>query len=108
MNPDQQSETDEVTYGESDVRLLEESLNSMESELHEKYCRIGKEILETVENENRNISTLVDMIIETRRRLASARQEKKCPSCLSFNDRDSLFCKRCGKPLTGDNKEKLQ
>ncbi|MDL2229382.1 hypothetical protein LJC14_03945 [Treponema sp. OttesenSCG-928-L16] len=95
----------EQAAGKPETEELETSLSRMEEELYEKYCRIGKGILETMEEENKKINTLVDNIITTRRLLAAARQERACPSCLTLNGPDSLYCKRCGEKLPEPQEE---
>ncbi len=54
---------------------LTQQLNHMEQELQEKYCDVGKYVLEKVEKENREIDQLVDQVIEVKRELVRVRGE---------------------------------
>jgi len=75
-------------------------LSKMEHDLHERYCEIGKGILETAEQENKKVNHLVDQIIETHQKLSEVKKEKYCPECAQHNDWNSLYCKRCGGKLS--------
>lgn len=87
------------TATQEQIRQMEQELSKMEYKLYEEYCEVGKVILEKAERENRKINCLVDQIIETRRKLAEAKQEKCCPECAGSNDHNSLYCNRCGARL---------
>lgn len=44
-------------------------LDELQRELQDRYCALGKNLLELVEKEDREIGALVDKIIETKRHL---------------------------------------
>ena len=89
------------------IKQMEQELSKLEHNLWKEYYEAGKGILEIAEQENKRINSLVDKIIETRRKLAETKQEKCCPECTASNDHNSLYCKRCGArlPDTDDTKE---
>ena len=96
---------DKWQISQDEIGEMEKDLHNMEHELYEQYCEIGKGILEKAERENNKVNALVDQIIETRLRLAAAKEERCCPKCAEHNDRSSIYCKRCGKKLPKDNEE---
>ena len=69
---------DKRQISQDEIGELEKDLSKMEHELLEQYCEIGKGILEKVEMESKKVNALVDQIIETRQRLATAKEEKCC------------------------------
>lgn len=69
---------DKRQISQDEIGELEKDLSKMEHELLEQYCEIGKSILEKVEMESKKVNALVDQIIETRQRLATAKEEKCC------------------------------
>lgn len=91
---------------QEEIKRMEQELSKMEYDLYEQYYEVGKSILEKAEQENKRINDLVEQIIETRRKLSEAKQEKYCPKCAASNDHGGLYCKRCGARLsdTGDIK----
>jgi thymidine phosphorylase len=64
------------------VRRLEHELNKMETTLNEQYCNIGKQLLEMAERKDREINSLVDKIIETKKQLYELHRTVQCPGCL--------------------------
>lgn len=58
------------------IDQMEQLLCSMEDELQECYCEIGKAILETAETEGKKINSLVDHIIDIRKRLSELYEEE--------------------------------
>lgn len=84
---------------ETEIQVLEQSLEEMETALEEHYRDIGKQILEMAEKESKGINQEVDEIIETQLQLASLQKKTRCPECFTFNDHDSRYCKHCGKKL---------
>ena len=84
---------------QDEIGRMEQELSRMEMNLYDSYCEVGKAILETAETEGRKINDLVDQIVDARRRLVDAKEEKYCPECAEHNDRNSLYCKRCGEKL---------
>lgn len=82
-----------------EVQRLEQSLSEMEAALNEHYRDVGKSLLELAEREDKEIGQLVDQIIETRRQITILRGQVQCPSCLSYNGRDSRYCSHCGAKL---------
>lgn len=77
----------------------------MEQELLEKYCDVGKFVLEKVEKENREIDQLVDQVIEVKKELVKVKGEIQCPHCYQYNEPDSIYCNRCGKKLEEKQEE---
>jgi hypothetical protein len=59
------------------VQRLQHSLEEMESTLTDHYCTVGKQILEVAEREDREISDLVDQIIETKKKLSQLQKGEK-------------------------------
>lgn len=82
-----------------EFQRLSASLCKMEAALNERYCDIGKSLLEFAEKEDKEINQLVDQIIETRRRIAALQKKIQCPDCLSYNHPDSRYCSHCGTKL---------
>jgi uncharacterized paraquat-inducible protein A len=97
--------------GESNVperadtsQALEHSLQEMESTLASHYCNLGKQILEVAEKEDREISQLVDEIIETKKKLSVLNRTILCPNCNTQNSSESNYCHACGTKLPkGEN-----
>ena len=96
---------DHRQISQDEIREMEKDLSKMEHELLEQYCEVGKGILEKAEMENKRANSLVDQIIETRQRLATAKGERCCPECAEHNGQNSIYCKRCGKKLPKVNEE---
>lgn len=91
--------SNQESYTQEKILKIERELRKMEHNLYEKYCEVGKGILEKAEQESKNINSIVDQIIETRRKLVELKLEKNCPTCEAFNDHNSIYCKRCGARL---------
>lgn len=89
-----------------EVERLTKRLDHMEQELFEKYCDVGRFVLETVERENREIDQLTDQVIEVKRELMRARGEIRCPHCFQYNDPESIYCNRCGRKLEEEKENK--
>lgn len=82
-----------------EIERLTMRLDHMEQELLEKYCDVGKFVLETVEKENREIDQLTDQVIQVKKELVRAKGEIRCPYCYQYNEPESVYCNRCGKKL---------
>ncbi|MDO5346233.1 MAG: hypothetical protein Q4E91_10855 [Lachnospiraceae bacterium] len=82
-----------------EIERLSQKLDHMEQELLEKYCDVGKFVLEKVEKENREIDQLVDQVIEVKKELARMKGEIRCPYCYQYNEPESIYCSKCGKKL---------
>lgn len=82
-----------------EIDQLELELSQLNHALVERYCLMGKKILELAEREEREINGLVDRIIALGQTLSTLRQEQRCPACALLNDSGSRFCKYCGCPL---------
>lgn len=83
-----------------EIERLTQELNHMEKLLLEKYCDVGKFVLERIEKENREIDQLVDQVIEIKKELVRVKGEIQCPNCYQYNEPDSIYCKRCGQKIT--------
>lgn len=90
---------------ELEIERLTKQLDHMEQELLEKYCDVGKFVLEKIERENREIDELTDQVIKVKKELIKVKGEIRCPYCYQFNEPESIYCNRCGKKL---EKEKLE
>lgn len=90
---------------ELEIERLTEQLAHMEQELLEKYCNVGKFVLEEVGRENREIDQLTDQVIKVKKELVRVKGEIRCPYCYQYNEPGSIYCNRCGKRL-GGNEEK--
>lgn len=87
------------TNQEARIQNLVQSLSEMETALNERYCDIGKSLLEIAEKEDKEINQLVDKIVETRKELAVLQKKIQCPGCLTYNGAGSRFCSNCGMRL---------
>jgi hypothetical protein len=56
-------------------------------------------LLEMAEQEDHEINSLVDKIIEIKKQLYELDQTVQCPSCLLKNSSDSKYCSHCGSEL---------
>lgn len=88
---------------DSEIQRLEEQITGLENQLQQRYCQMGKELLELADGELKAVNGLVDDIIHARRKLATARREIQCANCMAYNTADSNYCKHCGSML--DTKE---
>lgn len=88
-----------------DVRALEKDLSILEAKLQAHYSQMGKHILEAADSEQKAINALVNQIIDKKRELSLARNEKQCPECMVYNSSDSRYCKYCGRPLPDDGED---
>lgn len=86
----------------------EEKLARLEYELQDRYCQMGKKLLELAVSEQEHINALVDAIIDTRRHLSKMKAEIQCAHCLAYNDGQNKFCRRCGMPLRRARKHEEQ
>ncbi|RVU54231.1 zinc ribbon domain-containing protein [Anaerosphaera multitolerans] len=84
---------------EIEILNLEENLNKLEIDLENQYIESGKKILELSINEQQKIDSLINEIIEIKKRLIKVKKEKQCPSCMTYNTSDSNYCKFCGKSI---------
>jgi hypothetical protein len=84
---------------QANVQRLEHDLNEMEATLVDRYCSLGKQLLEVAEREDREINQLVDQIIEARKQLSQLRQTVLCPVCCARNSNASQYCSHCGSKL---------
>lgn len=89
-----------------EIDRLTKQLEHMEQELLEKYCDVGKFVLEKIEKENREIDQLVDRVIEVKKKLVKVKGEIRCPYCYQYNEPESIYCSRCGKKLEEEREEK--
>lgn len=88
-----------------EIERLTQQLDHMEQELLEKYCDVGKFVLEKIEKENREIDQLVDQVIEVKKELVRVKGEIRCPYCYQYNEPESVYCNRCGKKLEEKKEE---
>lgn len=58
-----------------EIDCLTKQLDHMEQELLEKFCDVGKFVLEKIEKENREIDQLVDQVIEVKKELSRVKGE---------------------------------
>lgn len=82
-----------------EIQELTQKLDYMEQELLEKYCDVGKSILEKAEKESKEIDQLVDEVIKVKQELVRAKGEKRCPHCYQYNEPESFYCSKCGAKL---------
>jgi thymidine phosphorylase len=88
---------------QQNVEQLEHTLREMESDLTERYCSIGKQVLEVAEREDKEINQLVDKIIEGKKKLSVLQETIQCPKCFSMNNHDNNYCSSCGEKLLKEN-----
>ena len=67
-----------------EIDRLTKQLDHMEQELLEKFCDVGKFVLEKIEKENREIDQLVDQVIEVKKELSRVKGEIRCPADVDF------------------------
>lgn len=78
---------------------LEEALAKKEHELQELYYQMGKRILEIADGEQKTIDTLVDDIIGIRKKIVAIKHDIQCWECMTYNPKDSRYCRHCGISL---------
>ena len=88
-----------------EINRITQQLDCMEQELLEKYCDVGRFVLEKIEKENREIDQLVDQVIKLKKELIRVKGEIRCPYCYQYNEPDSIYCNRCGKKLEKQEEE---
>lgn len=79
-----------------EIQRLTQKLDHMEQDLIEKYCDVGRSILEKAEQESKEINHLVDEVVKVKQELVKVRGEKRCPNCYHYNEPDSIYCNKCG------------
>ena len=82
---------------EQEIERLTRQLDHKEHELEEKYCDVGKSIMDKLEKENQEIGHMVDEVIQLKRKLIKAKGQIRCPACYQYNEADSIYCSRCGR-----------
>lgn len=82
-----------------EIEYLTRQLDQKEQELQEKYCDVGKSIMEKIEKENKEIDHMVDEVIQLKRKLVKAKGQIRCPNCHQYNEPGSSYCSSCGKKL---------
>ena len=93
---------------DSRVKLQELKLSS---ELKDAYERLGSVVYDNIKNNTENQSLVdlvvgeIDQIRENMEKLKASRSpsdavERYCPQCGTTNGSDSVYCTRCGAPLT--------
>ena len=78
---------------------LEKSLGELEIELHDRYCQMGKSLMDLADSEGREIDKILDRIIDTKKKLSGIRREISCEQCFTLNEADNRYCKNCGAKL---------
>ena len=82
----------------------------LSSELKDAYERLGSVVYDSIKTGTQN-QALVDLVVseidtiqkdlETLKgKSAPASTEKYCPQCGATNSRESVYCSKCGAPLT--------
>ena len=82
---------------EQEIERLTRQLDHKEHELEEKYCDVGKSIMDKLEKENQEIGHMVDEVIQLKRKLINAKGQA-----------DSIYCSRCGKKLEKKKNDEQQ
>lgn len=90
---------------QQEIDRLTQQLDHMEQELLERYCDVGKYVLEKLEKENKEIDQLVDQVIEVKRKLVKVKGQIRCPNCYQYNEPDSVYCCKCGKKLEKEEED---
>lgn len=97
------------------IQSLTQRQEDIRRVLVEKYCDVGKAILEKAEKEGREVNELVDELIEVKKELIKAKGQKRCTNCYQYNEMGSIYCSKCGAKLeksdsdeTGENAENFQ
>ncbi|MDO4338760.1 MAG: zinc ribbon domain-containing protein [Eubacteriales bacterium] len=90
---------------EQEIERLTKQLDHMEQELLEKYCDVGRFVLEKLERENKEIDQLTDQVIKVKKELVKVKGEIRCPYCYQYNEPESIYCNRCGKKLEKKKRE---
>ena len=83
---------------EQEIERLIRQLDHKEHELEEKYCDVGKSIMDKLEKENQEIGHMVDEVIQLKRKLIKAKGQIRCPA----------YCSRCGKKLEKKKNDEQQ
>ena len=65
---------------EQEIERLTRQLDHKEHELEEKYCDVGKSIMDKLEKENQEIGHMVDEVIQLKRKLNKGKRENPWPS----------------------------
>lgn len=81
---------------EETIAVLEDERTELEQKLLRHYCTAGKRLLEEAAAEQKEINQLAERLIETRRKL-DLFCSVHCPFCYGLIERDSRFCRHCGK-----------
>ena len=88
----------------SDLRTaLEVQLARTELEMQEHYRQFGREMLELADREQRSIDRLLEQMARLRAQLTQEKRQISCPYCGCCGDADSIYCKRCGHKMKGEN-----
>ena len=93
---------------EQEIERFTRQLDHKEHELEEKYCDVGKSIMDKLEKENQEIGHMVDEVIQLKRKLINAKGQIRCPACYQYNEADSIYCSRCGKKLEKKKNDEQQ
>lgn len=87
------------------VARIERSLQDAEEALTQRYCALGKTLLDMMESEEPAINRLSDEIVSLRKQLSEARGEIVCGVCLTHNPPENRFCRFCGAFLQANAPE---
>ena len=78
---------------------LEKSLGELEIELHDRYCQMGKSLMDIADSAGREIDKILGRIIDAKKKLTDIRQEISCEQCFTWNEAGNRYCKSCGAKL---------
>lgn len=97
-----------LKYAESGINNeISEKLSSLGSFVYESMVA-GEMDKEDLEKRTAELTELYRQLEMTREMIAASKNKKCCKACGSLNDKDSLFCGKCGARLAEEGQKKQQ
>lgn len=100
----------ENVAGQTKLRF---AINDTEGKMKEFYCEIGKKVYasysrgewvdEEIEEKCKKIDSLNEEISALKEKLSELRESVKCCVCGEYNDKENMFCSKCGAALSAED-----
>lgn len=91
---------------------LKFAISDTEGKIKEFYAEIGKKVYSSytrgewvddeIEAKCKKVDTLIEEVNSLREKLSELKESVKCPECGEYNDKENMFCAKCGARMEED------
>lgn len=95
---------------------LKFAISDTEGKIKDFYAEIGKKVYSSytrgewvddeIEEKCKKIDTLINEVNSLHDKLSQLRESVKCPECSEYNDKENMFCSKCGARMEEDTPQK--